>query len=85
MGLLRRYVSKIIATRDWFTKELRDLDFPVLESKTNFVLAECPQMMQRIYLIICKLRISMFVIFRKLNVSKIICEFQSERRLKWNE
>ena len=35
--------QKIIATRDWFTKELRDLDFPVLESKTNFVLAECPQ------------------------------------------
>ena len=35
--------QKIIATRDWFTKELRDLDFSVLESKTNLVLVECPQ------------------------------------------
>ncbi|QGX00918.1 histidinol-phosphate transaminase [Streptococcus ruminicola] len=34
--------QKIMATRDWFAKELRFLDFNVLESKTNFVLAECP-------------------------------------------
>ena len=34
--------QKIMATRDWFAKELRFLDFKVLESKTNFVLVECP-------------------------------------------
>ena len=34
--------QKIMATRDWFAKELRFLDFKVLESKTNFVLAKCP-------------------------------------------
>lgn len=42
-GYYENTCQKIIATRDWFTKELRDLDFSVLESKTNFVLAECPQ------------------------------------------
>ncbi len=35
--------QKIIATRDWFATELRQLGFTVLDSKTNFVLAECPQ------------------------------------------
>ena len=34
--------QKIMVTRDWFAKELRFLDFKILESKTNFVLAECP-------------------------------------------
>ena len=34
--------QKIMVTRDWFAKELRFLDFKILESKTNFVLVECP-------------------------------------------
>uniref|UniRef100_UPI00258EA50E aminotransferase class I/II-fold pyridoxal phosphate-dependent enzyme n=1 Tax=uncultured Streptococcus sp. TaxID=83427 RepID=UPI00258EA50E len=33
---------KIMATRDWFSDELKFLNFSVLASKTNFVLAECP-------------------------------------------
>ena len=33
---------KIMVTRDWFSDELTFLDFTVLASKTNFVLAECP-------------------------------------------
>ena len=31
--------QKIIATRDWFTKELRDLDFPVFRIKDQLCLS----------------------------------------------
>lgn len=34
--------QKIMATRHWFSEALSQLGFTVLESQTNFVLAECP-------------------------------------------
>ena len=38
----RQTVNRIIHTRCWFTKELESLDFTVLPSSTNFVLASHP-------------------------------------------
>jgi len=40
----RENFRKIIATRDWLTRELTALDFRVLPSQTNFILARPPEL-----------------------------------------
>jgi histidinol-phosphate aminotransferase len=68
----RENFRKIIATREWLTRELTDLGFEVLPSETNFILAVPPRFSAEAWL--KKLRDNKILVrwFKHASVSKYL-------------